>query len=417
MAAPGRGARVAIIKPDYRVAGGFERVIDRIEGVLAADGHDVTRITVDMGGTVGHTVRGLDVPPDVYGAMPEYFRYVAGVEAFDALDTRFYDLVISTQPPSVTHRHPRHLSVFYHHARVFYDLEDAYLRAGFTPDPEQHVEASRLVREIDAPRYDAVSWFVAGSGVVRERLRQFNGRTDASIMLAGMAVGDEAAVDATDPGLAGRGAVLSIGRHEFTKRTELVVAAAHLLEPLHEVAVVGTGGRTAWARDLDHRLSQPGADPAALDDTHLWCNTGQGAAPVPDDHRSNVAFLTGVDDPTLERLYQEAPCVVAPAYQEDYGLTAVEAMHHGRPVVVCHDGGGLAELVEHEVTGLVVDPSPQAIADAVARLLTDSDLAARLGANGRQRAAEITWRRADEVVREAVQRVLDGAPVEDSPTD
>ena len=106
MPAGRRGARVAIVKPDFRVAGGFERVVDHVEAPLVAQGHELTRLTVDMIG-LPRSVRGLDVPDDVYDAMPEYFRYVAGVEAFDALDTRRYDLVLSTQPPSVAHRHPR----------------------------------------------------------------------------------------------------------------------------------------------------------------------------------------------------------------------------------------------------------------------------------------------------------------------
>ncbi|MCU1351199.1 MAG: kanE [Acidimicrobiales bacterium] len=398
-----RPARVAVVKPDYGVTGGYERVIDRVEALLDGDGHEVTRMTVDMT-VLGRSVRGLDVPADVFATMPEYFRYVAGVEAFDQLDTRPYDLVISTQPPSVAHRHPRHLSVFSHHMRVFYDLEDVYLRAGFSPDPSLHARAAELVRELDQPRYEAVSWFLAASPVVQDRLRRYNARTNVSVYLAGMAVGDEAAAEA-DPTPPGTGAVLCVGRQEFTKRTELAVAAAHLL-PACELAVVGYGGRNAWAKAVDHRLSQPGADPSALIDEDLWCNTGLGAADVPDGRRSNVTFHTAATDDTLERLYREAPCVVAPAFDEDYGLTAVEAMHHGRPLVVCRDGGGLADLVQHEVTGLVVDPDARSIADAVERLVADRDLAAGLGAAARERAAEISWPRANEVIRDAVARVL-----------
>jgi glycosyltransferase involved in cell wall biosynthesis len=400
--APG-AARVAVVKPDYGVTGGYERVIDRIEGLLAEDGHEVTRLTVDMT-PLGTSVRGLDVPADVFATMPEYFRYVAGVEAFDRLDTRPYDLVISTQPPSIAHRHPRHLSVFSHHMRVFYDLEEVYLRAGFSPDPALHQRAAQLVRELDQPRYEAVAWFLAASDVVAERLRRFNGRSNTSVYLAGMAVGDEDTIR-RDPTPPGTGAVLNVGRQEFTKRTELAVAAAHLL-PERELAVVGYGGRNAWAKAVDHRLSQPGADAHHLTDEDLWCNTGLGAPPVPDGHASNVTFHTAATDEVLERLYREAPCVVAPAYDEDYGLTAVEAMHHGRPLVVCRDGGGLADLVEDGVTGLVVEPTPQAIADAVEQLVRDRDLAATLGAAARARAGEISWPRANVVIRDAVAKVL-----------
>ena len=43
MGGPGRAARIAVVKPDYGVTGGYERVIDRIEDLLGGDGHEVTR--------------------------------------------------------------------------------------------------------------------------------------------------------------------------------------------------------------------------------------------------------------------------------------------------------------------------------------------------------------------------------------
>ena len=71
---------------------------------------------------------------------------------------------------------------------------------------------------------------------------------------------------------------------------------------------------------------------------------------------SHVEIAGRVDDARLAQLYREAPCVVAPAYEEDYGLTAIEAMRFGTPVVVCRDGGGLAGIVRHGFDGLVVEP-------------------------------------------------------------
>ncbi|MGN6695642.1 MAG: glycosyltransferase family 4 protein, partial [Aquihabitans sp.] len=244
-------------------------------------------------------------------------------------------------------------------------------------------------------------WFLAGSATVAQRLVDLNGLANSSVFHAGLIVGDERP-PATGPGT---GAVLSVGRHEFPKRTELVVAAAHLL-PDVPVALVGTGGREAWAKALDHRLATPDADPAALTDEETWCNTGRGAAAVPEDHRSNVEFAGRLSDTDLAQRFADAPCVVAPAYQEDYGLTAIEAMAQGKPVIVCADGGGLTELVDHERTGLVVEPTPGAIAAAIERLTLDRDLATELGANGRERAAELTWEAAADEWRAGMEQVL-----------
>lgn len=398
MAAP---LRIALLKPDFGVVGGFERVVARIEGILRADGHDLTRLTVDMA-PPRREVAGLAISRSAWETAPEYFPYLVGRDAFDRLDTRRYDVVISTQPPSFSHQHPRHLAVFYHHHRVFYDLEELYLRAGFAQDPEVHRRAGELIRGLDQPRIEAIGHVLAPSKAVAGRLARFNGITDVGFQHAGIGVGSEQAATSGPPGT---GSVLCIGRHEFPKRAELAVAAAHLLPHL-QFTVVGSGGRMAWARSIDHRLSAPGADPTALTDDELWCNTGRGAPEVPDEVASNVSFAGFVSDDDLLRLNDEAPCVVAPAYDEDYGLTAIETMAHGRPVVVCADGGGLAELVEHEVTGLVVDPTPAGIAGAVDRLTTDAALAAELGRNGRARAAELTWANTATEIRAGLDTLL-----------
>ncbi len=80
-------------------------------------------------------------------------------------------------------------------------------------------------------------------------------------------------------------------------------------------------------------------------------------------------------------------------------------MAQAKPVVVCRDGGGLTELVHHERTGLVVDPTPRAIAEAVERLCADQELAAELSANARDRAAELSWSSAADCFRDGIERV------------
>ena len=398
-----RPLRIAFLKPEYGVAGGLEAVVGQLEAVARADGHEVARLGVDMRPPRA-AVAGLDIPRPVWDAAPEYFPYLAGRAEFDRIDVRRFDLVVSTQAPSFSVEHPHHLSVFYHHHRVYYDLEEVYLRAGFAPDETVHREAGKLIRELDQPCLDRVGWFLAGSATVADRLARFNGLRNTSVFHAGLIVGPEG--DRPRPAASpGSGAVLSVGRHEFPKRTELVVAAAHLL-PEIDVALVGTGGREAWAKALDHRLATTDADPAALTDAETWCNTGRDAPAVPEGHRSNVEFAGRVSDADLAQRFADAPCVVAPAHQEDYGLTAIEAMAQGKPVIVCSDGGGLTELVEHERTGLIVAPTPSAIAAAVEQLTSDRELAAELGANGRVRAAELSWEAAADEWRAGIEQVL-----------
>lgn len=410
-----RPLRIGVLKPDYAVVGGFERVVSRVEAILRREGHTVERITIDLR-PPARTGYGRTIPEDVWYSAHEFFRYLYGRDRFEHLDTRAHDLVISTQPPSFSHRHPRHLALFYHHQRVFYDLEDRYIEAGFVDDETIHRAAAAHMRALDAPHLAAVTHYLTPSDTVADRLVRFNDRHDSGRFLAGIGVGDDDE-DVEPPTETGR--ILCVGRHEFPKRVELLVAAAHLLPPDARVTVIGGGSRLDRTRHLDHRIGRGELDPATATDTDLWCNTGELDH---DDTRTNptgnrsadrgrTEFRGRVSDRELLDAYRAATAVVAPALDEDYGLTAIEAMAHGRPVVVCRDGGGLAELVDHEVTGLVVDPDPTSVAAGITRLLENPDLATELGTNGRMRARELTWSAAARQLLDGVAATMEAEPV------
>jgi phosphatidyl-myo-inositol dimannoside synthase len=76
---------------------------------------------------------------------------------------------------------------------------------------------------------------------------------------------------------------------------------------------------------------------------------------------------------------------------EGFGMVYLEAAAHGKPVVAGRAAGALDAVLDGQ-TGLLVDPTePQAVAGAVAELLSDRPLAARLGAAGAARAREFAW--------------------------
>ncbi len=92
----------------------------------------------------------------------------------------------------------------------------------------------------------------------------------------------------------------------------------------------------------------------------------------------------------LLELYGASSIVVTPAlWNEPFGLTAVEAMALGRPVVA-YDSGGLPEIVEDGVTGFVVPKGRVGeLRRAVERLLDDEPQARRMGAAGRLRVEKM----------------------------
>jgi glycosyltransferase involved in cell wall biosynthesis len=76
--------------------------------------------------------------------------------------------------------------------------------------------------------------------------------------------------------------------------------------------------------------------------------------------------------------------VAVPSLTEGFGMVALETMALGRPCVAS-SAGGLPEIVEDGRTGLLVPPGDvQALAEALLRLLADTDLRRNLGEEGRR---------------------------------
>jgi glycosyltransferase involved in cell wall biosynthesis len=76
---------------------------------------------------------------------------------------------------------------------------------------------------------------------------------------------------------------------------------------------------------------------------------------------------------------------------EDYGFVTVEAFASAKAVITATDSGGPLDLVKDGVNGLVVEPKPEALASAMARLADSVDEAARLGQQARKDTAHLTW--------------------------
>lgn len=106
-----------------------------------------------------------------------------------------------------------------------------------------------------------------------------------------------------------------------------------------------------------------------------------------------VLFAGAVNHDEVLRWYERSTVVVTPSVPSSDGrregipTVLMEAMATGVPVVGS-DLTGIPELIEHGVTGLLSPPGDAAaLADALASLLDDPDMAARLGRAGRERVA------------------------------
>jgi glycosyltransferase involved in cell wall biosynthesis len=120
----------------------------------------------------------------------------------------------------------------------------------------------------------------------------------------------------------------------------------------------------------------------------------------------HVRFLGDVPGGDLPALYGGAAVFALASHHEGFGLPVLEAMACGVPCVVSQRGslpevgGGVA---------LEVDPDdPEAIAGAIARLLTDAALRDDVRRRGRERAAAFSWQRTARATLDVYDRVLTG---------
>jgi polysaccharide biosynthesis protein VpsI len=101
-----------------------------------------------------------------------------------------------------------------------------------------------------------------------------------------------------------------------------------------------------------------------------------------------VQFLGWLGEEELGRIYSEVRIFCLPSYNEGLPMAVLEAMSHGLPVV-CTSVGGLPDLMEDGVGGILIAPGDVgALANSLVRLLMDKDLRKMLGYNASRIVAE-----------------------------
>lgn len=266
------------------------------------------------------------------------------------------DAVIATKFPTYFVRHPHKVTWLFHHYRAIYDLFG-------TPYSEfDHTERDVRLRDrliaLDNEVLGESARLFAIARNTASRLQRYNGLTAETLY--------------HPPPLAERlhagpfgDYMLSVGRLEANKRVDLIICAlVHV--PTLRLVIVGEG-------PLRGQLEKTAAELGVAD---------------------RVNWTGPVDEETLVSLYAGALAVVFPPFDEDYGYVTLEAFLARKPVVTTTDAGGPLEFVEHGVTGLVCEPTPPAIADAMTRLRGDHALARSLGDAGYDRVRPISWEHA-----------------------
>ncbi len=156
--------------------------------------------------------------------------------------------------------------------------------------------------------------------------------------------------------------VVSWGRVQFEKGFQVLARAMHELRSRVPDVHAVIAGRGSYLPELQSQIDVEGV--------------------------SDIIELPGfLNDGELRELVHRAGCVVIPSLYEPFGIVALEALAAGAPLIVARTGG-LAELVAGTNAGVTFEPgNPDDLAQAIANVLTNHELASILVANARDLVA------------------------------
>jgi glycosyltransferase involved in cell wall biosynthesis len=331
---------------------------------ISGGGEALAKGLLDACRHVGHQTEMVSIPFR-FSPITEIERNADYWEAetFDNLNGYSPDLLIALRFPSYYSTHRRKAVWLLHQHRAFYDLWNP--SAEHTPE-EEAVRKHSIER--DTFHLSKVKQVHTISRNVTRRLEQFNGISSIPLY--------------HPPPMAGKlhcaapeAYIFAPSRLETLKRQWLLIQAAQYLRAPLAILISGEGGQRHAYEKLIEELG-------VGDRVHL------------------IGRLT---EQELAGFYGSSLGVFFGPQDEDYGYITLEAMLAKKPVITCSDSGGPLEFVVHDETGLVVEPTPQAVAAAIERLYSSQRRAANLGAAGFARYQEVGIRSWGAVVDELTQ--------------
>lgn len=276
------------------------------------------------------------------------------------------DLAIATKAPTYLAKHPNKVLWLMHQHRVAYDLRDSVPASGFNTIPGGREMIAHLTR-MDNMAIPEAKAIYSISKTVTDRLNHFNGIPSTPLY--------------HPPSLEGRyycdkfeNYILSVGRLDPNKRVDILIRALKYCDKEIKVLIAGRGAEA-------EKLQKLAVDLGVED---------------------RVEFLGFVPDEDLLDLYANAMGVCFTPIDEDYGYITLEAFLSKKPILTCHDSGGVLEFAKQNESAFIVDVSPEAMGACFSKLFNNKRMAAEMGVVGFNTVKDISW---DNVIDELTKTI------------
>lgn len=256
----------------------------------------------------------------------------------------------------IGHKFPAYLCPFphkrlwlFHQFRQVYDLWGSPL-AGY-PDTPAARGLRQLVAAADADTFEQVKGgLFTNSRIVADRLQRFNNVTADEVLYPPL----------NRPEVFGPG---GFGDYFFypsrmgtMKRQHVAVEALrHTRQPV-KLVLAGKADSDAYGDDLRRKVE-------------AWGLT---------DRVKLLGWVT--EEQKAEWMRGACGAVYLPVDEDSYGFVTLEAFHSHKPVLTFTDSGGTGEVIESGRNGLILEPTPRALAEGMDALFADRTKARDMGA-------------------------------------
>lgn len=179
--------------------------------------------------------------------------------------------------------------------------------------------------------------------------------------------------------------LLYVGRISPEKGVHVLLDAFQLIiQKYHDASLEIVGPEWVAPRENIVNLSLDDSFASTLSQFYEGSYQSQLLARLQPDTAKRVTFAGLVAHRDVPKYYASADCYVSPAFYESFGMSIIEAMAAGIPVVAT-SVGAVPELISNNETGLLVQRNNASeIADAVCRFFANSELRRKISSSARE---------------------------------